>query len=390
MTTQPKMFRINPETKESQPVEEVEFARLGLQERRDIQEWVANNPSILGDDLLIIGKEFSGFDLTNERLDLLAVDPDGQLVIIELKRDDSGSDAHWQAIKYASYFRQATAENLVKMLSDYGEMSEEESFQKLIEQLNADDLNSLNHSQRIILASHRFGPEVTSAALWLNDEANRDLITCVQLIPYHDPGADSLYIQAHTIIPVPDTEGLQVGIGDGPKQPSSGINNSFAENLTRTYQRSINHEATGFFQQVGQITLSSLPPEIRPTRRSKWAGQQGGGTGRSYNLWYSEPPWSNWGVSYRFNLWQTDRPEEWDAQVSFVHNDAGLAEALDGIVVHQDQQADESKIAVWLAPGSLSDANFAERLAGTMSGFIETITPIVNQYHDDATNAEDA
>ena len=50
-------------------MQEIEFAELGFQERRDIQEWVAKNPSILGDKLLIIGKEFSGFDRTNERLD---------------------------------------------------------------------------------------------------------------------------------------------------------------------------------------------------------------------------------------------------------------------------------------------------------------------------------
>ena len=96
-----------PNNHESEAIDEVEFARLGLQERRDIQEWVAANPGILGDDLLMVGKEFSGFDRTSERLDLLAVDTDGKLVIIELKRDDTGADAHWQAIKYASYLRKA-------------------------------------------------------------------------------------------------------------------------------------------------------------------------------------------------------------------------------------------------------------------------------------------
>ncbi len=102
MSGEPQLFRINPENRQSDRIEEVDFARLGLKESRDIQEWVADNPGILGDDLLIIGKEFSGFDRTNERLDLLAVDRDGRLVIIELKRDDSGADVHWQAIKYAS------------------------------------------------------------------------------------------------------------------------------------------------------------------------------------------------------------------------------------------------------------------------------------------------
>ncbi|MCP4416125.1 MAG: MmcB family DNA repair protein, partial [Chloroflexi bacterium] len=35
------------------------------------------------------------------RLDLLAVDRQANLVVIELKRDSSGRDVEWQAIKYA-------------------------------------------------------------------------------------------------------------------------------------------------------------------------------------------------------------------------------------------------------------------------------------------------
>ena len=113
MSGEPQLFRIDPATRTSESVSEVDFARLGFQERRDIQEWVADNPDILGEDLLIIGKEFSGFDRTNERLDLLAVDRDGKLVVIELKRDDTGTDAHWQAIKYASYLRRVEADRII-------------------------------------------------------------------------------------------------------------------------------------------------------------------------------------------------------------------------------------------------------------------------------------
>ena len=80
MSSEPQLFRINPENRQSDRIEEVDFARLGLQERRDIQEWVAANPRILGDDILMIGKEFSGFDLTDERLDLLAVDLEAAVI----------------------------------------------------------------------------------------------------------------------------------------------------------------------------------------------------------------------------------------------------------------------------------------------------------------------
>jgi RecB family endonuclease NucS len=51
---------------------------------------------------LIIQKEFDGFNDTKERLDLLALDKQGNLVIIENKLDDSGKDVTWQVIKYAS------------------------------------------------------------------------------------------------------------------------------------------------------------------------------------------------------------------------------------------------------------------------------------------------
>ena len=94
MSSEPQLFRIDPKTHDSESMREIEFAELGFQERRDIQEWVAKNPGILGERLLIVSKEFSGFDRTNERLDLLAVDEEGRLVIIELKRDDTGADAH--------------------------------------------------------------------------------------------------------------------------------------------------------------------------------------------------------------------------------------------------------------------------------------------------------
>ena len=389
MTAQPQMFRINPKTHDSQPIEEVEFARLGFQERRHIQEWVAKNPGILGQDLLVIGKEFSGFDRTNERLDLLAVDPDGQLVIIELKRDDTGADAHWQAIKYASYLRTATADNLVNMLSEHEKISEDEAVQKLLEHLNADDLNSLNRGQRIILASHRFAPEVTSASLWLNDEAGKDLITCVQLTPYHDLSTDSLYIQGSTIIPLPGAETYTVRIGDAPQQPTHGRRSTLGEIFKETFQRSLRHEATPFLREVGDLTISDLAAEIRPDRRSKWAGQQGSGQGRSYHLWYSTDPWSNWGVSYRFDLWRAEQPDTWEAYVSFKHNLGRLTEAITGIEVHPEQTADNEGIVVRLGTGSLDDPDFKKRLAETMRKLIEAITPIVTEYQDEA-NVEDA
>ena len=100
------MFTIDKSTNRIEKITEKTFSELGFKEREHLQEWIANNPSSLGDkeeQLLIIQKEFDGFDDTRERLDLLAIDRQGNLVIIENKLDDSGRDVTWQALKYASY-----------------------------------------------------------------------------------------------------------------------------------------------------------------------------------------------------------------------------------------------------------------------------------------------
>lgn len=94
------MYKINKDSKQTEKIQEVTFESLGITERYDIQEWVAKNPSILEYDseLLIIQKEFDGFQDTNRRLDLLALDSNGNLVIIENKRDDTGTDVTWQLL----------------------------------------------------------------------------------------------------------------------------------------------------------------------------------------------------------------------------------------------------------------------------------------------------
>jgi len=111
------MFLINTQNKKAIPLEKKSFSELNLTERYDLQEWIADNPTILGENLLIIQKEFAGFSETNERLDLLALDENGKLVVIENKLDDSGKDVVWQALKYVSFCATLTKMRLLKFIN---------------------------------------------------------------------------------------------------------------------------------------------------------------------------------------------------------------------------------------------------------------------------------
>ena len=187
------VYKVDAESKRISRLTSKTFTELGLLERFDIQEWIAGSPEILGEDLLIIAKEH---ELPSRiRIDLLAVDREANLVIIELKRDESGSAVEWQAIKYASYCSNFTAEDIFTAHAKHLECDTDESRNR-IEEFIDEELSSLNKHQRIILVAREFHSDVASAVLWLRDYAVD--ITCIRLRPYVDQDND-LFINPDVI-----------------------------------------------------------------------------------------------------------------------------------------------------------------------------------------------
>src|SRR5882724_8111026 len=113
------MFRVDSKANRITRLESASFSDLGLGERQHLQEWLANEAGAFGEELLIIQKEFAGFDDTKERLDLLAIDKEGSLVVIENKLDDSGKDVVWQGLKYASYCSTLSKTNIANIYQLY-------------------------------------------------------------------------------------------------------------------------------------------------------------------------------------------------------------------------------------------------------------------------------
>ena len=74
------IFVISEDLSKIERVESKSFVTLDVWERKHIQEWVRSHPEILGEDLLIVGMEFDKFEGSKDRLDLLSVDREGNLV----------------------------------------------------------------------------------------------------------------------------------------------------------------------------------------------------------------------------------------------------------------------------------------------------------------------
>lgn len=207
------MFLVNKEDKTTKEIKNISFKSCGLKEREDLQEWIANNPIILGEELLIIQKEFDGFSDTNERLDLLAIDKNGNLVIIENKLDDSGRNVVWQAMKYAGYCSSLKKEDIKEIYQQYlnKKDTEEKAEDIITEFLGKADFSEvqLNQdlSQRIILVAREFRKEVTNTVIWARKFGMK--IQCIKVTPYNV--ADNLIVDTDQIIPVKDIADIMIG-----------------------------------------------------------------------------------------------------------------------------------------------------------------------------------
>ena len=210
------MYKIDAKGNKIEKLHERSFGDLGFKERENLQEWIAKEPTILGEELLIIQKEFAGFSDTHERLDLLALDKQGSLVIIENKLDDTGRDVTWQALKYASYCSSLSKDNIRKIYQDYLDKKDtnekaEEKLSEFYDQSDYEDLN-LNKgvTQRIVLIAAKFRKEVTSTVLWLLNFKIR--LQCFRVTPYSM--GDDLFLNIEQIIPTQDTEEYMIGMAE--------------------------------------------------------------------------------------------------------------------------------------------------------------------------------
>ena len=201
------MYLIDTQNNRIKNLTKKTFRELGFRERQHLQEWIANKPEALGEELLIIQKEFDGFNDTNERLDLLALDKDGNVVVIENKLDDAGKDVTWQVLKYASYCSTLSKEQIKNIYQSYIDKSgqSEVATEKLSNFYNQEyeeiAINKGN-TQRMILVAANFRKEVTSTVLWLMNYKLR--IQCFKATPFALD--EQLFLTLEQIIPAKDAE----------------------------------------------------------------------------------------------------------------------------------------------------------------------------------------
>ena len=193
-------------------VEKTTFAQEGILEKQGLQNMLKNRIEIVAPDTLIVAEEFSYWENSHRRIDLLGIDKNANLVVIELKRSEDGGHMELQALRYASMVSTLTFDKLATIYEDYLTKNDisRDAVESLLEFLGWEEPEDDQFAQevRIVLVSAEFSKELTTSVMWLNDFGLD--IRCVRISPYRN-GNETL-LDVHTLIPIPEAADYQVQI----------------------------------------------------------------------------------------------------------------------------------------------------------------------------------
>jgi hypothetical protein len=174
------------------------LADASISERYDLQEYICNSPDAffeeIGQALFLIAKENRPSDDVEDRIDLLALDKEGQAVILELKRGNHKLQM-FQAISYAGMIANWQPEDFLSCL-------DADKQDKLMDFLEVEK-EEINRHQRIILIAEAFDYSVLVGAEWLTEKFGVDILCC-RLSLAKDAAGNAEFLVCSNIFPAPE------------------------------------------------------------------------------------------------------------------------------------------------------------------------------------------
>ncbi|WP_321338756.1 endonuclease NucS [uncultured Cohaesibacter sp.] len=196
-----------------------------------LEDMIDKQPRILSSDWMLIGRQID--TKLGGRIDLLAITPDGSLVLVELKRDKTPREVVAQALDYAAWVEKLDAEYIA---STYARFRPGRSLSAdFLERFGQDlDEDTINESHQIVIVAAELDASSERIVSYLTD---RGLAINVLFFQVFDHGTEQLLSRAWLIDPS-DVQVQAASTGrKGEKEPWNGeYYVSFGEGLTRSWQ----------------------------------------------------------------------------------------------------------------------------------------------------------
>lgn len=141
MSIQMKLWRI-----EGDRAIPLDSGKLDLERR--LEDWICQDLSLVGEDLLLLGRQVA--TAYGHAVDVLALDPEGNLVLLELKRGRTPRDVVAQVLDYASWAHSLTDQDVERIAETYCKKPLEGLFK---ERFKTELPESLNEKQRLVIVA---------------------------------------------------------------------------------------------------------------------------------------------------------------------------------------------------------------------------------------------
>lgn len=133
---------------------------------RHLENWITQDPSIISEDLILIGRQRQ--TRFGTIVDLIGVNRHGDLVLIELKRNKTSREMIAQALEYATWASGLSYKEVIEIADDYlgSEDALEEAF---YEKFGQELPDTLNQAQQIVLVALSIKESTAAVVEYLSD-----------------------------------------------------------------------------------------------------------------------------------------------------------------------------------------------------------------------------
>lgn len=150
--------------KVGEKAEQLQPSKLVSEEQ--LEEMINGDISILNDRWMIIGRQVITF--YGGKIDLLAIDADGTLIIIELKKHKTPREVVAQTIDYASWVKRLSPEKIADIYSKYsGGGSLDQAYAKRFGSKLEED--NLNQTHQMLVVAAELDPSTERIVSYLSD-----------------------------------------------------------------------------------------------------------------------------------------------------------------------------------------------------------------------------
>lgn len=153
-------------------VEQINFEAMPTE--KQLEDILASNISILDQNLLLIGRQV--LTAYGKYIDLLAMNASGELIVIELKRDETPREVVAQLLDYGSWVRELEDEDIAEIFADYLQKHHPEQAMTSLDNAFCDRFGvkkmpeSLNSSHELVVVASELDDSTERIVDYLADE----------------------------------------------------------------------------------------------------------------------------------------------------------------------------------------------------------------------------